>query len=231
MKSMTNINSKTILLVDDEQDILDMLKYNLEKEGFQVHTAHDGLDGYEKAKSIQPALILLDLMMPIMDGVESCGLIRQEASLNETVVVFLSSRSEDYSQVACLEAGADDFITKPIRPRVLIAKIGALLRRSTRVDNIKTTHNSNVVINRDKYLVEVKGVGIFLPKKEFELLELLVSRPGKVFTRDQIMSTVWGNDTIVGERTIDVHIRKLREKLGDEYIRTMKGVGYTFSEI
>lgn len=227
---MTKSNHKTILLVDDEQDILDLLKYNLEKEGYNVHTANDGFEGFEKAKALQPSLILLDLMMPKMDGIESCGLIRQEASLNETIVVFLTSRSEDYSQVACLEAGADDFITKPIRPRVLIAKISALLRRSARVENGNTLQSSTIVINRDKFMVEVKGVGIFLPKKEFELLELLVSRPGKVFTRDQIMSSVWGDDTIVGERTIDVHIRKLREKLGDEYIRTMKGVGYTFSE-
>lgn len=227
---MTKANHKTILLVDDEQDILDLLKYNLEKEGFNVHTANDGLEGFEKAKTLQPSLILLDLMMPKMDGIETCGLIRQEASLNETIVVFLTSRSEDYSQVACLEAGADDFISKPIRPRVLIAKISALLRRTTRVESGNTLQSSTITINRDKFMVEVKGVGIFLPKKEFELLELLVSRPGKVFTRDQIMSSVWGNDTIVGERTIDVHIRKLREKLGDEYIRTMKGVGYTFSE-
>jgi two-component system alkaline phosphatase synthesis response regulator PhoP len=227
---MNKANHKTILLVDDEQDILDLLKYNLEKEGFIVHTANDGVEGFEKAKALQPSLILLDLMMPKMDGIEACGLIRQEASLNETIVVFLTSRSEDYSQVACLEAGADDFITKPIRPRVLIAKISALLRRTVRVENGNTLQSSTITINRDKFMVEVKGVNIFLPKKEFELLELLVSRPGKVFTRDQIMSSVWGDDTIVGERTIDVHIRKLREKLGDEYIRTMKGVGYTFSE-
>jgi len=227
---MTKTNLKTILLVDDEQDILDLLKYNLEKEGFNVQTAIDGLEGLEKAKALQPSLILLDLMMPKMDGIETCGLIRQEVNLNETIVVFLTSRSEDYSQVACLEAGADDFITKPIRPRVLIAKISALLRRTVRIENGNTLQSSSIIINRDKFMVEVKGVGIFLPKKEFELLELLVSRPGKVFTRDQIMSSVWGDDTIVGERTIDVHIRKLREKLGDEYIRTMKGVGYTFSE-
>jgi two-component system alkaline phosphatase synthesis response regulator PhoP len=227
---MSTAINKTILLVDDEQDILDLLKYNLEKEGYLVHTANDGQEGLEKAKAIQPALILLDLMMPKMDGIESCGLIRKEASLNETIVVFLTSRSEDYSQVACLEAGADDFITKPIRPRVLIAKISALLRRTIRIENGNTLQSSSIVINRDKFIVEVKGKGIFLPKKEFELLELLVSRPGKVFTRDQIMSSVWGDDTVVGERTIDVHIRKLREKLGDEYIRTMKGVGYTFSE-
>jgi|TARA_R110000737_G_scaffold324558_1_gene337562 two-component system alkaline phosphatase synthesis response regulator PhoP len=227
---MTKPNHNTILLVDDEKDILDLLKYNLEKEGFNVETASDGVEGLDKAKALRPSLILLDLMMPRMDGIETCGLIRQEASLNETIIVFLTSRSEDYSQVACLEAGADDFITKPIRPRVLIAKISALLRRTVRVENGNTVQSSAVVINRDKFIVEVKGERIFLPKKEFELLELLASKPGKVFTRDQIMSIVWGNDTIVGERTIDVHIRKLREKLGDEYIRTMKGVGYTFSE-
>jgi two-component system alkaline phosphatase synthesis response regulator PhoP len=155
---MTKTNHKTILLVDDEQDILDLLKYNLEKEGYNVHTANDGTEGFEKAKSLQPALILLDLMMPKMDGIEACGLIRQEASLNETLVVFLTSRSEDYSQVACLEAGADDFVTKPIRPRVLIAKISALLRRSERVENGNTLQSSSITINRDKFMVEVNGV-------------------------------------------------------------------------
>ncbi len=223
-------NNKTLLLVDDEQDILEFLTYNLEKEGFKIVTANDGIEGLEKAKTHAPALVLLDLMMPRMDGIETCQLIRQEKNLNNTIVVFLTSRSEDYSQVACLEAGADDFIKKPIRPRVLFAKIKSLLRRAERSDDKVQKSNSSVVINRDKFVVEIMGQIISLPKKEFELLELLVAQPGKVFNRDQILASVWGNETIVGERTIDVHIRKLREKLGDDYIRTIKGVGYTFNE-
>ena len=223
-------NNKTLLLVDDEQDILEFLTYNLEKEGFKIVTANDGIEALEKAKTHAPALVLLDLMMPRMDGIETCQLIREEKRLNNTIVVFLTSRSEDYSQVACLEAGADDFIKKPIRPRVLVAKIKSLLRRAERSDDKVQNTNSSVVINRDKFVVEIKGQIISLPKKEFELLELLVAQPGKVFNRDQILASVWGNEAIVGERTIDVHIRKLREKLGDEYIRTIKGVGYTFNE-
>lgn len=223
-------NNKTLLLVDDEQDILEFLTYNLEKEGFKIVTANDGIEALEKAKTHTPALVLLDLMMPRMDGIETCQLIRQEKNLNNTIVVFLTSRSEDYSQVACLEAGADDFIKKPIRPRVLVAKIKSLLRRAERSDDKVQKTNSSVVINRDKFVVEIMGQIISLPKKEFELLELLVAQPGKVFNRDQILASVWGNETIVGERTIDVHIRKLREKLGDDYIRTIKGVGYTFNE-
>lgn len=223
-------NNKTILLVDDEQDILEFLTYNLEKEGFKIVTANDGIEALEKAKTHAPALVLLDLMMPRMDGIETCQLIREEKRLNNTIVVFLTSRSEDYSQVACLEAGADDFIKKPIRPRVLVAKIKSLLRRAERSDDKVQNTNSSVVINRDKFVVEINGEIISLPKKEFELLELLVAQPGKVFNRDQILASVWGNEAIVGERTIDVHIRKLREKLGDEYIRTIKGVGYTFNE-
>ncbi|MDC1402961.1 response regulator transcription factor [Crocinitomicaceae bacterium] len=223
-------NNKPILLVDDEQDILEFLTYNLEKEGFKIVTANDGIEALEKAKTHAPALVLLDLMMPRMDGIETCQLIREEKRLNNTIVVFLTSRSEDYSQVACLEAGADDFIKKPIRPRVLVAKIKSLLRRAERSDDKVQNTNSSVVINRDKFVVEIKGQIISLPKKEFELLELLVAQPGKVFNRDQILASVWGNEAIVGERTIDVHIRKLREKLGDEYIRTIKGVGYTFNE-
>ena len=226
----TMSNNKPILLVDDEQDILEFLTYNLEKEGFKIVTANDGIEALEKAKTHAPALVLLDLMMPRMDGIETCQLIREEKRLNNTIVVFLTSRSEDYSQVACLEAGADDFIKKPIRPRVLVAKIKSLLRRAERSDDKVQNTNSSVVINRDKFVVEIKGQIISLPKKEFELLELLVAQPGKVFNRDQILASVWGNEAIVGERTIDVHIRKLREKLGDEYIRTIKGVGYTFNE-
>jgi two-component system, OmpR family, alkaline phosphatase synthesis response regulator PhoP len=227
---MASFTNNTILLVDDENDILEFLTYNLKKEGFIIHTASNGVEAIEKAKNVQPALILLDLMMPKMDGIEACQLIRKENNLNETIIVFLTSRAEDYSQVACLEAGADDYVSKPIRPRLLVAKINALLRRADRLTIGNEIKSASVVINRDKFVAELNGKVIHLPKKEFELLELLVSRPGKVFTRDQIMSSVWGDETIVGERTIDVHIRKLREKLGDEYIRTMKGVGYTFNE-
>ncbi len=222
--------NKTILLVDDEADILEFLSYNLKKEGFQIITANDGIEAVEIAKIHNPDLIVLDLMMPRMDGIETCQMIRSNEKIANAIVVFLTSRAEDYSQVACLEAGADDFIKKPVRPRVLIAKINSLLRRADRVDNINIIGASNVVINRDKFVVEIDEKTISLPKKEFELLELLVSKPGTVFNREQILTAVWGNEAIVGERTIDVHIRKLREKLGDEYIRTIKGVGYTFNE-
>lgn len=222
---------QTILLVDDEKDILEFLQYNLEREGYKVFTANDGLEGVEMTQKVSPDLILMDVMMPRMDGIEACQTIRQDLQLNSPLIAFLTSRSEDYSQVAGFEAGADDYITKPIRPRLLISKVEALLRRAGRdkaVETVVTT--SSIIVNRERFLVYLNDEEIQLPKKEFELIELLASRPGKVFTRDQILSTVWGDETIVGERTIDVHIRKLREKLGDSYIRTIKGVGYTFSE-
>lgn len=222
--------NKTILLVDDEADILEFLSYNLQKEGFTILTAGDGVEAIEIVKTSKPDLILLDLMMPRMDGIETCQVIRADEKLNDSIVVFLTSRNEDYSQVACLEAGADDFIQKPIRPRLLLAKINSLLRRSRRAVKQMNPGNSGLFINREKFIVELEDQSITLPKKEFELLELLASKPGTVFNREQILSAVWGNETIVGERTIDVHIRKLREKLGDEYIRTIKGVGYTFNE-
>lgn len=222
---------QTILLVDDEKDILEFLQYNLEREGYKVFTANDGLEGVEMTQKVSPDLILMDVMMPRMDGIEACQTIRQDLQLNSPLIAFLTSRSEDYSQVAGFEAGADDYITKPIRPRLLISKVEALLRRAGRDkadETVVTT--SSIIVNRERFLVYLNDEEIQLPKKEFELIELLASRPGKVFTRDQILSTVWGDETIVGERTIDVHIRKLREKLGDSYIRTIKGVGYTFSE-
>lgn len=226
---MQQNKSNTILLVDDEQDILDFLQYNLEREGYKVLTAANGLEGVEMTQKHAPDLILMDVMMPRMDGIEACHMIRKELQLTQPLIAFLTSRSEDYSQVAGFEAGADDYITKPIRPRLLISKVEALLRRSNRkqADNIVT---SKITVNRERFLVLLEGEEIQLPKKEFELIELLASRPGKVFTREQILGTVWGDETIVGERTIDVHIRKLREKLGESYIRTIKGVGYTFSE-
>ncbi|MFT7345260.1 MAG: two-component system alkaline phosphatase synthesis response regulator PhoP [Lentimonas sp.] len=224
-------NTHTLLLVDDEPDILQFLSYNLKKEGFHVVTAQNGQEAIEIAKKIKPSLILLDVMMPKMDGIETCHQLRKDIELESSIVVFLTSRAEDYSQVAGFEAGADDYINKPIRPRLLVSKIHSLLRRADRARVVTQSemHKENsLVINRERYMAELDGKDIPLPKKEFELLELLHSKPGKVFTRDQIMSHVWGNETIVGERTIDVHIRKLREKLGDMYIRTRKGVGYTF---
>ena len=222
---------QTILLVDDEKDILEFLQYNLEREGYKVFVANDGLEGVEMAQKVSPDLILMDVMMPRMDGIEACQTIRQDLQLNSPLIAFLTSRAEDYSQVAGFEAGADDYITKPIRPLFLVSKVEALLCRAGRItgveDEIKT---SSITVNREKFLVFLNDEEIQLPKKEFELIELLASRPGKVFTREQILTTVWGDETIVGERTIDVHIRKLREKLGESYIRTIKGVGYTFSE-
>lgn len=222
---------QTILLVDDEKDILEFLQYNLEREGYKVFTANDGLEGVEMTQKTSPDLILMDVMMPRMDGIEACQTIRQELQLNSPLIAFLTSRSEDYSQVAGFEAGADDYITKPIRPRLLISKVEALLRRAGRHTGTEAEIvTSSIVVNRERFLVIMNDQEIQLPKKEFELIELLASRPGKVFTREQILTTVWGDETIVGERTIDVHIRKLREKLGESYIRTIKGVGYTFSE-
>jgi len=228
---MQATKAQTILLVDDEQDILDFLQYNLEREGYKVFTASNGLEGVEMTQKVAPDLILMDVMMPRMDGIEACQMIRQELQLSSPLIAFLTSRSEDYSQVAGFEAGADDYITKPIRPRLLISKVEALLRRAGRKQsNEPENASSSIVVNRERFLVLLEGEEILLPKKEFELIELLASRPGKVFTREQILTTVWGDETIVGERTIDVHIRKLREKLGESYIRTIKGVGYTFSE-
>jgi two-component system alkaline phosphatase synthesis response regulator PhoP len=222
---------QTILLVDDEQDILDFLQYNLEREGYKVFTATNGLEGVEMTQKVAPDLILMDVMMPRMDGIEACQTIRQELQLSSPLIAFLTSRSEDYSQVAGFEAGADDYITKPIRPRLLISKVEALLRRAGRKQTDEAENQAtSIEVNRERFLVLLDGQEILLPKKEFELIELLASRPGKVFTREQILTTVWGDETIVGERTIDVHIRKLREKLGESYIRTIKGVGYTFSE-
>jgi len=221
----------TILLVDDEKDILDFLSYNLSKEGYKVYTALNGEEGVKLVKKLNPSLVILDLMMPVMDGIETCQLIRQDIKIIQPLIVFLTSRSEDYSQVAGFEAGADDYITKPIRPRLLISKVESLFRRVSSNQDLAEVKTSILNIDRDKFIVKIGDVKHILPKKEFELLELLANRPGTVYTRDQILSLVWGNDSIVGERTIDVHIRKLREKLGNDYIRTIKGVGYTFSEI
>jgi two-component system alkaline phosphatase synthesis response regulator PhoP len=189
--------------------------------------ASNGQEALRIVQQINPSLILLDVMMPIMDGIETCQIIRKDLNLTQPIIAFLTARTEDYAQIAGFEAGADDYINKPIRPRLLLSKIESLLRRTKNSDK---PIESDIQIDRDRFLVIVNGESLTLPKKEFELLELLASRPGKVFNRDQILSVVWGNETIVGERTIDVHIRKLREKLGDDYIRTIKGVGYTFKD-
>ncbi len=217
-----------ILLVDDEPDILEIVGYNLSNEGYQVITAENGLEGVKKAKKELPHLIILDVMMPEMDGIEACEQIRKHPDLKNTLVTFLTARGEDYSQVAGFDAGADDYITKPIKPKVLISKVKALLRRFKEEDVDDTVKVGSLVINRDEYKITSKGKEIILPRKEFELLSLLASKPGKVFKRDEILDTVWGNEVVVGGRTIDVHIRKLREKLGDESFKTIKGVGYKF---
>ena len=226
----TNNNYK-ILLVDDEPDILEFIGYNLKKEGYQVLTSTNGKDAIKVAKEQIPHLIILDVMMPEMDGIETCLELRQNPELNHSIITFLTARSEDYSLIAGFEAGADDYITKPIKPRVLISKIKSLLRRYANADSEKSIDLSNVgglVIDKEKYLVSKDDKKIVLPKKEFELLVLLTSKPNKVFTREEIFSTVWDNDSIVGDRTIDVHIRKLREKIGLDNIKTIKGVGYKY---
>jgi two-component system, OmpR family, alkaline phosphatase synthesis response regulator PhoP len=221
-----------ILLVDDEKDILEFLGYNLAKEGFRIYTAANGHDAIAMAEKEVPHLILMDVMMPKMDGVETCELIRKNPFLKDVLIAFLTARGEDYSQIAGFDAGGDDYITKPIKPKLLVSKIKALLKRYSNSDNDiedSVNQNDDFIIDKDKYLVIVKGKKLVLPKKEFELLSLLYSKPERVFTREDIFRLVWGNNIIVGDRTIDVHIRKLREKLGDEYIKTIKGVGYKFS--
>ncbi|MFV9549856.1 response regulator transcription factor [Algibacter sp. PT7-4] len=217
-----------ILLVDDEPDILEIVGYNLSSEGYQVITAENGQEGVKKAKKELPHLIILDVMMPEMDGIEACEVIRKNPDLKNTIITFLTARGEDYSQVAGFDAGADDYITKPIKPKVLVSKVKALLRRFKEEDVVDTVKVGNLVINRDEYKIVSKGKEIILPRKEFELLSLLASKPGKVFKRDEILDNVWGNEVVVGGRTIDVHIRKLREKLGDKSFKTIKGVGYKF---
>lgn len=214
-----------ILLVDDEPDILEILSYPLKNEGFQVHTANNGLEAIKLAKDIQPHLIVLDVMMPEMDGIEACEIIRKDPTISNTLITFLSARGEDYSKIAGFNAGADDYITKPIKPKVLVSKVKSLLRRISlkKSDLIET---KNLIIDRSGYKVIENNKDIFLPRKEFELLFLLASEPGKVFKRNLILDSVWGKDVIVGDRTIDVHMRKLREKIGDHYFKTVKGVGY-----
>jgi len=218
--------AKKNLLVDDEKDILDMLSYLLRKEGYEVWSANDGKKSIELAKRIVPDLIILDVMMPEMEGVETCIKLREIKGLNDTIIAFLSARAEDYSHIAGLEAGADDYIYKPIKPRLLVTRIKTLLKRSRSTQPKEGAKVEGIVIDKDKYIVKVEGEKFHFPKKEFELLSLLASDPEHVFTREEIMNKVWGFDAVVGDRTIDVHIRKLREKLGNKYIRTVKGVGY-----
>ncbi len=222
------LNDCKVLLVDDEQDVLEFMKYNLEREGFWVYTATNGVDGIQLAKKIHPHLIVLDLMMPKMDGIATCRELRALDEFKNTLIAFLTARDEDYSQIAGFEVGADDYITKPIKPKVFISRIRALLRR-LEDNSIKSVIKvGDLEIDRERYIVITKGEELTLPKKEFELLTLLVSKPGRVFKREEILSRVWGNETIVGDRTIDVHIRKLREKIGDNAFKTIKGIGYKF---
>lgn len=219
-----------ILCVDDEPDILEILKYNLSNKGYQISTAKDGKIALTKAKKTNPNLIIMDIMMPNMDGIEACEILRSDESFNDTLIMFLTARGEDYSYVAAYEAGADDYVTKPVKPKILLSKVKALLRRSKKysekeVDEIEF---GDLRINREKYKVYTSDRSISLPRKEFELLNLLASKPDKVFKREKIMEKVWGEQVVVGDRTIDVHIRKLRKKIGDKYFKTIKGVGYKF---
>ena len=225
-----NNESIKILLVDDEPDILEIVGYHLKKEGYQIFKASKGSEAVTNAKVIQPHLILLDIMMPEMDGIEACEKIRALDGLENVVIALFTARGEDYSQVAGFEAGADDYITKPVKPKVLVSKVKGLLRRlkSQEIEAENILSFDGLKINKDQYFVELGDEEINLPRKEFELLSLLAGKPNKVFNREFILKTVWGQDVIVGGRTIDVHIRKLREKIGDSYIKTIKGVGYKF---
>lgn len=218
-----------ILLVDDEPDILEIVGYNLNGEGYQVLTAENGKQAVKMAAKHQPQLIILDVMMPEMDGIEACEQIRKNPALSETIIAFLTARGEDYSQMAGFDAGADDYITKPIKPKVLVSKVKSLLRRLKEDADKETTLTfGDLVINREEYKIIKNKKEMVLPRREFELLSLLTSKPGKVFKREDILDRVWGNEVVVGGRTIDVHIRKLREKIGDKTFKTVKGVGYKF---
>jgi two-component system, OmpR family, alkaline phosphatase synthesis response regulator PhoP len=226
-------NTPRILLVDDEEDILEFVSYNLQREGFRVFSARNGLEAIEMAGKVKPDLVILDVMMPEMDGIAACEEIRKLPSCKNVIIAFLTARGEDYSQIAGFEAGADDYITKPIRPKVLISRVKALLKRAGGIgadaaENDKIINIGDIVIDKERYILKIDNRELTLPRKEFELLSLLVSKPDKVFTRDEIYKAVWGNNVIVGDRTIDVHIRKLREKIGNDHIRTLKGIGYKF---
>jgi two-component system alkaline phosphatase synthesis response regulator PhoP len=229
-----DIKEYKILLVDDEKDILEFIGYNLKKEGFQLFTSKNGKEAVKTALEIKPHLILLDVMMPDMDGIETCEELRKYPELAQTIIAFLTARGEDYSQIAGFEAGGDDYITKPIKPKVLISRIKALLKRysnsNSPISELPKSGKSStgLQIDKERFVVVNKGQELFLPKKEFELLALLISKPGKVFTREEIFHKVWGDNIVVGDRTIDVHIRKLREKIGNDSIKTIKGVGYKY---
>jgi two-component system alkaline phosphatase synthesis response regulator PhoP len=217
-----------VLVVDDENDILEFIQYNLKKEGYDVYLAHNGQEAIDIGHKIKPDLILLDVMMPVMDGIEACKQMKSDPDFANTFIVFLTARSEEYSEIAGFQAGADDYISKPIKPRVLVTRLNAILRRKEKVQPETKLTVGDIVIDRETFLVFRKGEKIQFARKEFELLFLLASKPGKVFTRDFILEKVWGDEVLVVDRTIDVHIRKIREKLGDEHIGTVKGVGYKF---
>ena len=219
-----------ILCVDDEPDILEILKYNLSNAGYDIYLANDGLSAIKKAKEIIPNLIIMDVMMPKMDGIQACENLRENEKFNDTIIMFLTARGEDFSHVAAYEAGADDYVTKPVKPKILVSKVKGLLRRFKKVNDndINIIELNDIIIDKEKYKVYISGNTLNFPRKEFELLYLLASKPDKVFKREKIMENVWGEEVVVGDRTIDVHIRKLREKLGDKYIKTIKGVGYKF---
>ncbi|UII32715.1 response regulator transcription factor [Fulvivirga ulvae] len=227
---MGNKQGHKVLVVDDEEAILELLKYNLEKQGFEVKTALDGVKGVEIAKRFKPDLILLDIMMPRQDGVETCRQLREIPDISGTFIIFLTARSEEYSEVAAFDVGADDYITKPIKPRALMSRINAFFRRDTKKKEVTNQISiGDLVIDRTSYTVQMKGNEVSLPKKEFELLYFLAQNPNKVFDRDELLQNIWGSDVYVLARTVDVHIRKVREKIGDDYIKTIKGVGYKFS--
>ncbi len=227
---MGNKPSQKVLVVDDEEPILELLRYNLEKQGYDVKIASDGFIGVELAKRFHPDLVLLDIMMPKMDGVETCRQLRAIPELQNTFIVFLTARSEEYSEVAAFDVGADDYITKPIKPRALMSRISALFRRDSKKKSTATQITvGNLTVDRTSYTIKVKGREISLPKKEFELLFFLAQNPNKVFSRDDLLQNIWGSDVYVLARTVDVHIRKVREKIGDDYITTVKGVGYKFN--
>lgn len=229
MNNNKNMNPEDIkiLLADDEPDIIEIISYSLKNAGYNIYTATNGIEAVEQASKIEPHLIILDVMMPEMDGIEACELIRKNEKIKNTLITFLSARGEDYSQIAGFNAGADDYLTKPIKPKILLSKIKSLLRRIS-IDQDEIIELEDLIIDRSSYKISIRGNELNLPRKEFELLYLLASKPGKVFKREYILESVWGKDVVVGDRTIDVHIRKLREKIGNTFFKTVKGVGYKF---
>ncbi len=227
---MNNNTSHKILVVDDEPDIVEFISYNLIKEGYRVETAANGKEAVEKAKTFNPDLVLLDVMMPIQDGIETCIQLRELPEMKGNFIVFLTARSEEYSEISGFNAGADDYVAKPIKPRLLLSRLKAILRRKTTLKENETLDVGDIIIDREQFMVFRGTEKIQLARKEFELLYLLASKPGKVFNRETILEKIWGDDVLVIDRTIDVHIRKIREKLGDDYIGTVKGVGYKFDK-